>query len=830
MFLIGKYLLGRVAPRPGPRGSKRLGQSRSAIGVPAVVLALALAHAAHAAVSPEPAAELPRPAELEPDIRFWTRVYTEVDTGGGFIHDDAHLDIVYEVLRFPENVSDRTRRKLVKQAKYRYRNILRELAGGKRDALSDEEARVLALWPEGVSSRSLREASRRLRFQLGQSDKFRAGLIRSGAWEGHIRQILSDMSLPVQLVALPHVESSFNPVARSHAGAAGLWQFTRSTGRRYMRIDSAVDERMDPYRSSVAAARLLSHNHAVTGTWPLALTAYNHGAAGVRRAARKLGTSDIEVIVRKYRSRRFGFASRNFYVAFLAAVDVHFNAEKYFGKLERHAPRRYETMEVPDYVHVGALSRVLGVDRDELQRYNPALRRSVWRGSKMVPRGYELRLPFDADAGPRTPLLAQLADDERYGAQTRDRFYKVRRGNTLAGIAARYNVTVDDLVALNGLESRHRIWAGQTLVLPGGEGFVPAPPPEARDDARLAALEPGESYTVRPGDSLWLIARRFGVDEVDLARLNGLDDQRLIYAGQTLVLAQAVPTQQPAAGEEMEAIETSVAAAGEAATSPEDSMPETAEPPADVLAAAVAESPADVLTVAAAAPPAEPLAGPAFEPAIEAAVEPAIEPVSEAAFEPAIEPAIEAASEPPVNDDVVAREEAAEPASPGEAEGVAPALPPEMGADPSDYSVAADGTIEVQATETLGHYAEWLDIRAWRLRHLNGMRYEEPVVIGQRLELDLSSVDAEVFEERRVAYHKALQETFFASYRISGTREHVVRPGDSVWVLSRRTYGIPLWLLRQYNPDMDLDALDPGTTMSIPLLEPMAVEGNAEPA
>ncbi|MFQ5545219.1 MAG: transglycosylase SLT domain-containing protein, partial [Acidiferrobacterales bacterium] len=175
----------------------------------------------------------PRPPELEPDIGFWTRVYTEVDTEGGLIHDARHVHVVYEVVRFRENSSRRARRQLIKETKRRYRNILLKLARGQREDLSAEEQRVLGLWPTDVDKRTLRAAARRLRFQLGQADKFRAGLIRSGAWADHIERTLSELDLPAEIIALPHVESSYNPRAYSHVGAAGLWQFTRSTGRRY---------------------------------------------------------------------------------------------------------------------------------------------------------------------------------------------------------------------------------------------------------------------------------------------------------------------------------------------------------------------------------------------------------------------------------------------------------------------------------------------------------------------------------------------------------------------------------------------------------------------
>ena len=390
------------------------------------------------------------------------------------------------MLRFPARTGRRTQSRLVKAAKKRYKKILLGLARGKRENLTPDEARVLALWPQGVSNKTLKAATGRLRFQLGQSDKFRAGLARSGIWEAHIRQILTDRGLPPELVALPHVESSFNPKARSRVGAAGLWQFTRSTGRRYMRIDRGVDERMDPYLSTVAAAKLLSHNYAATGAWPLAITSYNHGMAGVRRAARKLGTKDITRIVREYKSRRFGFASRNFYVAFLAAVEIHFHPDKYFDAIPRLSAPSTQLLRVPDYVSIDTLQRILGIDRDILREHNPALRPSVWRGAKYVPRGFALRVPSSQPRAGMLAALSEISEDERYQSQLRDRYYRVRRGNTLAGIAKHFEVDIDDLVAVNDLRSRHRIRAGQVLALPlpGGVKVDPA----ARVPAIFASL------------------------------------------------------------------------------------------------------------------------------------------------------------------------------------------------------------------------------------------------------------------------------------------------------------------------------------------------------
>ena len=230
---------------------------------------------------------MPRPEVVARAVNFWTRVYTEVDTNAGFIHDSRHLDVVYEAIELPENASRRTRSRVVEAAKKRYSAILKTLAAGRRSTLDGEAQRVLALWQD--KENELSKAAGRLRFQLGQSNRFQAGITRSGAWTAYIRQRFAAEGLPVELAALPHVESSFNPGARSHVGATGMWQFTRSTGRRYMRIDHVVDERLDPFLATDAAVQLLSHDYQMTGAWPLAITAYNHGAAGMRRASQGAG-------------------------------------------------------------------------------------------------------------------------------------------------------------------------------------------------------------------------------------------------------------------------------------------------------------------------------------------------------------------------------------------------------------------------------------------------------------------------------------------------------------------------------------------------------------
>ena len=433
--------------------------------------------------------QLPLPAELEPNVRFWTRIYTEVDTRAGLIHDNRSLDVVYATIRIPKGLSRRARERLVGKSKKHYATILRRLATGKRDGLTAEEARVLARW------------------QLGQADRFREGLIRSGNWIDVVRQIMIDRQVPVELAALPHVESSFNPRAYSHVGAAGLWQFTRSTGRRYLRIDHVVDERMDPEKAPVAAARLLRDNYARLDSWPLAITAYNHGVGGIARAVRKLKTHDLGKISRKYNGRTFGFASRNFYSEFLAASWIDQDPERYFGAIQRARPIEYAVLETDHYYMATTLESALGVKVSMLRDHNLALRSSVWIGAKLIPKNYPLKIPADVVQTPFVTALANIPSSQRLTEQRRDRFHKVRRGDSLSKIARRYRVKERELMALNNLRSRHRIRAGQVLRLPD-DGSAPvvhvsriAPPADGIYALKVIQKSGGSAYAA-PEDTI----------------------------------------------------------------------------------------------------------------------------------------------------------------------------------------------------------------------------------------------------------------------------------------------------------------------------------------
>lgn len=435
------------------------------------------------------------PAELETDVRFWIRVYTEVTTDQGLLHDDWNLGLVYEVLRFDPADSPAQRERRVAESKARYADLLKRFAAGATENLTAHERRILHAFGEKPTPAQFRDAIARIRFQLGQADRFHEGLNRAQAYEANISRVLAERGVPAEIGALPHVESSFNPAAYSRVGAAGLWQFMPSTARRYMRVDGVVDERLDPYSATEAAANLMLYNYRLLGTWPLAVTAYNHGPAGLRRAQDELATDNIAVIVKRYQGSTFGFASRNFYVAFLAALEVDRNAEKFFGPLT-HLPDTTSTLVVlPDYIPVDALAKAFKADTGALRVLNPALRPPIWNEQRFVPRGYRLRLPGTPQQSEVSAAWARLPATQRYVVQRNDGMHRARRGETLASIAAASGVTVSRLLAANKWSDTHQLARGDVVRIPMPAsraeiaGTVPAAaePPAAAESAASPA-------------------------------------------------------------------------------------------------------------------------------------------------------------------------------------------------------------------------------------------------------------------------------------------------------------------------------------------------------
>ena len=142
-----------------------------------------------------------------------------------------------------------------------------------------------------------------------------------------------------------------------------------------------------------------------------------------------------------------------------------------------------------------------------------------------------------------------------------------------------------------------------------------------------------------------------------------------------------------------------------------------------------------------------------------------------------------------------------------------------LSADPSDYTVAGNNTVEVQASETLGHFADWLGIRAWDVRRLNNMAFRDPVIVGKRLTLDFSRVNIAEFELKRREFHSTLQQEFFSNYRIQGVEQYEIKRNDNIGAIARNRYSTPIWLVRQYNPELDFNRIQIGQKIAFPLVE-----------
>jgi membrane-bound lytic murein transglycosylase D len=470
----------------------------------------------------------PMPDAIAPNVAFWKDVYTRYTTLQGVVHDNIDLSVVYGVIDLmPYNApgAGEINRNRMRAGNDKYRQILQRLARNPQDP-DPECRRVARLWAHSSDAQRFDIAAGRVRCQTGQKDRFEAGLVRSGAYMDAILEILQAHGLPADIAYLPHVESSFNPNAYSKFGAAGMWQFMPATGKRFMVVDYTLDERRDPLTAAQGAARLLLENFTKLGDWPSAITAYNHGTAGMERAKRVHG--DFVSIFQNYSGRAFGFASRNFYAEFLAAREAASNYRKYFGELSLDRPVPTRTVVLAQYAAFEDLSAHFQVDPQTLKQMNLALRPPVIDGQKLVPKGYTLRLP--ADSG-NAQLVAAIPASLYQNAQRPSRFHVVQPGDTVGKIARQHGVTVSDLILANNLDRRATIYPQQTLRIHGKTD--PAPP------SVLVAAKKMKPATLSPATAAVTVAPQKPEAAIPDHAASGSDWATLSYP--TPVLASIIP-------------------------------------------------------------------------------------------------------------------------------------------------------------------------------------------------------------------------------------------------------------------------------------------------
>lgn len=294
----------------------------------------------------------PKPAALEPAVEFWRKTYGVWQRSEVAFHDDRHLDVVYEVMTLPGTVGEgltTEQKETINQRRDYWKGQLAALENKLRygAALNVNDRQLLAkLENAGKPISVLNGASDRIRSQRGTRERFKRGLEISGRYDLQFRKIFRDAGLPEELAFLPHVESSFQASAKSSAGAVGLWQFTKAAAKTFM--PGNEDQRYDPIVSANGAARYLSYAYGKLGDWPAAVTSYNHGIGGMKRAQNQVG-NDFARIVEQYDGPAFGFASRNYYAQFLAAREIASSPEQFFREGIRYesplGPGQYLAVE-----------------------------------------------------------------------------------------------------------------------------------------------------------------------------------------------------------------------------------------------------------------------------------------------------------------------------------------------------------------------------------------------------------------------------------------------------------------------------------------------------
>ncbi len=575
----------------------------------------------------------PVPKGMDMRVQFWIDVFTRYSIAQSLFHDSENPERIYRILDFSEmenGFDPQTRGRVEEEERGRISAILRTLSLALTDTagLSPEETGILKQFGPKPRKNELLAAAERVRIQTGMKETFRDGIVRSGRYMGYIRNIFREKSLPDELSCIPHVESSFNHRARSRSGAVGIWQFTRATGKFYLQIDPVIDERKDPFASTEAAASLLKHHYTVLKEWPLAVMAYQYGLTGIKKAAEHLKTRDAGTLIRKYRHRRFGFASRNFYLEFLAAAEVCGNAERYFPGVKMEPEMRFTemTLELP-LSFDDTVVRFSSTDSLMLA-YNPAFSDAVLNGEKEIPAGTRLRIP-------ETGSLFACGDSA---------------GNGMAGVSA----------------------------------------------ARMSRCQWAE-----------IIGRIFGLSIWPQIQ-NGAED-----SNGALVFSTA---------------DSDLASSGAGWSGMEAGLP---------------------------APQWEDLP---FWPGMKA-------------------------------------------------------------------SLALEGDmLSVQPDETLGHFAEWLDIPTRTLREINRLDFTQRIRVGQKLKMRFTSVSREHFTQKRLAFHQAMRQPFVQHFQVADSFIHTVSPGETLWSVAKEKYNVPLWLLMAWNECRDPNRVHSGEQVRIPVLAPAGTD------
>ncbi len=658
----------------------------------------------------------------------------------------------------------------------------------------------------------LRRAAENIRCQSGVRDSYLEGLTRFSRYSYMVDTVLAQHKLPADIRYLPFVESSYNPTAYSKAGAAGMWQIMPSTARTLgLELNATVDERLDPEAATHGAARyLVDARKSLTKLAralepgigdaeisPFVITSYNYGVNGMRRAMKKV-SPDYLGVLQKYKSPAFQVAVKNFYASFLAARHVTLNSDEYFGIVTPSKKLQVVTVVLEVPTSVERIKTVFNITEENLRPINLGLTRFIWHGWRMIPAGYQLKLPLNASK--YADNIAQLRSMEPETVAAGGKNYVVRRGDTACGIARALGVNCRELITANRLGRQAIIKIGQKLVIPKKLIVVNEPSKRGPDKPvvkQQSATPPLLTHKVRKGESACKIALRYGVSCRKLISANRLGRKAIIYSGQKLKIPGVAIHNQIADLDENNQYRVRK---GDFACNIAHRFSVSCN----------ALMSLNQLSKTAVIFPGQKLKIPGLE-------VPKTSKTAEQLANVAAVIAQDSSADDAADD--------ADSSTDSQSSKINPQLNnlldtlPELGVSVSNSAGVAVYRVWVEADETIGHYADWSGLgRTKKIRQLNKMTATAILPIGKLIELPFDNAQQiESFERHRIEYHQVLSEELKTHYQLVDIKKYQVVAGDSVWSLSNQ-FEFPLWLFYRINPALKISTLLQGQEVLLPVL------------
>ncbi|UCD31971.1 MAG: LysM peptidoglycan-binding domain-containing protein [Desulfobacterales bacterium] len=352
------------------------------------------------------------------------------------------------------------------------------------------------------------------RFLNSEKKFFVESYKRSGRYREYIVNALREAGLPIELSWLPLIESGFKVNALSKARALGLWQFISSTGYKFgLKRDKYIDERLDPIKSTKAAIAYLKELHQIFGDWTTALAAYNCGEGLVLRVIRTQNINYLDNFWDLY--DRLPLETARYVPRFMATLHMVKNLQAYgLDSIIIENPMEFEIVNISKQVHLRHVAKQIGVDEKTLKKLNPELRYRILPQDK-----YPLRVP----PGKSELLLARLDKiPVSYPPRRAFVYHRVKPGESLSTIARRYRTSVSKIARANNIRKRHYIVAGKRLKIPR-KGYQVYRPKKVSKSAYKHA----STHAVKSGDSLWIIAKRYGTTTKKIQEQNNLTTTNL---------------------------------------------------------------------------------------------------------------------------------------------------------------------------------------------------------------------------------------------------------------------------------------------------------------